>query len=155
MRYDLIAQAARALPCPVLANGNIYSPEQALRILDETGTRGLMIGRGAIRNPWLFTQIRQQRKGEPLFMPTGRDLLAYIRQLWESQATACATDVTQTQRMKKFLNFIGEGVPGQFLHEIRRVQSRATFFEVCDRYLDHGERMPLHPIRLSGKGRHG
>src|SRR4051812_46696059 len=52
VRYDLIAHAARELRCPVLANGNIHGPDQALALLAETGTRGLMIGRGAIRNPW-------------------------------------------------------------------------------------------------------
>src|SRR5688572_3186284 len=54
VRYDLIAHAARQLKCPVLANGNIYSADQALAVLRETGCQGLMIGRGAIRNPWIF-----------------------------------------------------------------------------------------------------
>ena len=57
IRYDLIAQAARELPCPVLANGNVHGPDQAAALLGRTGARGLMIGRGAIRNPWLFGQI--------------------------------------------------------------------------------------------------
>jgi len=49
VRYDfLIAQAAAALPCPVIANGNVYSPDDAARIIEETKSRGLMIGRGAI-----------------------------------------------------------------------------------------------------------
>ena len=58
VHYDLIAAAARALRCPVFANGNVHSAEQALALVAETGVRGLMIGRGAIRNPWLFDQIR-------------------------------------------------------------------------------------------------
>src|SRR5580658_2874030 len=64
VRYDLIAQAARSLRCPVLANGNVYSAEQAQAVLAQTAARGLMIGRGAIRNPWLFRQIRQRQQGE-------------------------------------------------------------------------------------------
>ena len=59
------------LRCPVLANGNVHGPEQALALLAETGARGLMIGRGAIRNPWLFDQIRQRQRGEPVDLPTG------------------------------------------------------------------------------------
>ena len=73
VRYDLIAQAARAMKCPVLANGNISTPADAEAVLRETGVRGLMIGRGAIRNPWLFTQIRQRLRGQPVRLPTGRD----------------------------------------------------------------------------------
>jgi tRNA-dihydrouridine synthase B len=64
VRYDLIAQAARELPYPVFANGNVHSATQAQALVTETGVRGLMIGRGAIRNPWLFDQIRAQFRGE-------------------------------------------------------------------------------------------
>ena len=45
-----------------------------------------MIGRAAIRSPWLFNQIRQQLRGEAVTLPTGRDVWAYIRALWDSQA---------------------------------------------------------------------
>ena len=71
VRYDLIARAARELRCPVLANGNVHSAAHAQAVLAETGARGLMIGRGAIRNPWLFEQIRQQLRGEKIKLPTG------------------------------------------------------------------------------------
>jgi tRNA-dihydrouridine synthase B len=147
VRYDLIAQAARSLRCPVLANGNVHSAEQALAVLAQTGARGLMIGRGAIRNPWLFSQIRQRQRGEMVTSPSGRDVLAYIRQLWESQVTPDATETAQVQRLKKFMNFIGEGVPPaeQFLHEIRRVATRYDFFRVCESYLDHDRLISLEP----------
>ena len=45
-----------------------------------------MIGRGVIRSPWLFNQIRQQLRGERVTQPTGRDVADYIRALWDSQA---------------------------------------------------------------------
>ena len=78
VHYDLIARAVEAVPCPVLANGNVYSAAKADEVLAQTGARGLMIGRGVIRNPWLFAQIRQHRRGEPIALPTGRDVLGYI-----------------------------------------------------------------------------
>src|SRR5205085_8137705 len=54
VHYDYITRAVAEVPCPVLANGNVYSAQTATEILDRTHARGLMIGRGAIRNPWLF-----------------------------------------------------------------------------------------------------
>jgi tRNA-dihydrouridine synthase len=64
MRYrDAVAQ----MPCPVIANGNVDSAHGAAGILRSTGARGLMIGRGAIRNPWLVHQIRQYQSGESCF----------------------------------------------------------------------------------------
>jgi tRNA-dihydrouridine synthase B len=145
VRYDLIAQAVRELPCPVFANGNVHSAEQALALVTETGVRGLMIGRGAIRNPWLFDQIRAQSRGETIKLPAGRDVLGYIRELWENEITPGVKESAQVQRMKKFMNFIGEGVDEKFLFEIRRVTTTADFFRVCENFLNHDEPMTLEP----------
>jgi tRNA-dihydrouridine synthase len=145
VRYDLIGRAARELKCPVLANGNIHSTAQARQLLAETGARGLMIGRGAIRNPWLFNQIRAELLGEKIKLPAGRDLLAYIRELWENEITPGVKESAQVQRMKKFINFIGEGVSESFLFEIRRVTTTADFFRVCEDSLDHDQPMTLEP----------
>lgn len=147
VHYDYIARAAAELPCPVLANGHVYSADQALEVLAQTGARGLMIGRGAIRNPWLFTQIRQRLRGAAVTLPSGREVLAYIRELWAMMCEPCASELSQVQRMKKFINFIGEGVEPapSFLHEIRRVALPAEFFRVCEAYLDHDRPMRLEP----------
>jgi len=151
VHYDFIARAAAEVPCPVLANGNVYSAEKAAEVLTLTGARGLMIGRGAIRNPWLFDQIRQHRRGEPVFQPTGREVLAYIHALYESVCSSDVPENSQVQNMKKYLNFVGLGVEptGQFLHGIRRVSTRAEFFRICETYLDHSELMPLEPFPLA------
>jgi tRNA-dihydrouridine synthase len=145
VRYDLIAQAARELKCPVLANGNVFSAAQAQTLLAETKVCGLMIGRGAIRNPWLFDQIRAELRGEKIKLPTGRDLLAYIHELWDNEITPGVRESAQVQRMKKFTNFIGEGISEKFLHDIRRVATTVDFWRVCEEFLDHDQPMTLEP----------
>jgi tRNA-dihydrouridine synthase len=119
-------------------------------VLAETGARGLMIGRGAIRNPWLFHQIRQQRRGEAVFQPRGRDVLEYVHTLYETIATPDVREHSQVQHLKKYLNFVGLGVEptGRFLHDIRRVTTKADFFRVCREYLEHDRPMPLEPFEL-------
>src|SRR5439155_6030884 len=109
VHYDLIAQAVAELPCPVLANGNVYSAQKAGEVLKTTGARGLMIGRGAIRNPWLFHQIRQQHRGETLFIPRGLDVLAYVRALYEAVCSPDVNEAAQVQKMKKYMNYLGVG----------------------------------------------
>jgi len=146
VHYDLIRQASETLKGPVCANGHVFSADQALEVLNQTKARGLMIGRGVIRSPWLFNQIRQRLRGEPVMDPTGRDVLAYIEALWESQASFDAPERIQCERMKKFMNYLGEGVPGDFLSRIRRSQSRGEFFGICREFLDHPEPMPLLPV---------
>ena len=150
VRYDLIARAAAALPCPVLANGNIDSPAAAETVLRQTGVHGLMIGRGAIRNPWIFNQIRQHLLGEPVVHPTGRDVLAYIEELYDAVCAPGVREAQQVQKMKKYLNFIGLGVEptGAFLHAIRRAESRAEFFRLCADHLCHDDPMALVPLAL-------
>lgn len=152
VHYDFIARAVATVPCPVLANGNVSSAAKARDILQVTGARGLMIGRGIIRNPWLFNQIRQHERGEPLFIPTGRDLLNYVRELYRAVCPPECREFAQVQKMKKYLNFIGLGVEptGRFLHEIRRVNTERDFFRVCEEHLDHEQPMPLEPFPLGG-----
>jgi tRNA-dihydrouridine synthase B len=154
-RYEFIVRAVEALPCAVLANGNIYSAEKAAEVLMLTGARGLMIGRGVIRNPWLFRQIREQRCGAPVFRPSGRDVLGYVRDLFETVGARGVSESAQVQHMKKYLNFIGLGVEptGEFLHRIRRVHREADFFATCAEFLDHDAAMPLEPFPIALKER--
>ena len=150
VHYDFIARAVAQMPCPVVANGNVHSAGKAAEVLRLTGARGLMIGRGAIRNPWLFTQIRQHLAGEPLFLPRGVEVLGYIRALYEAVCSPGIGESSQVQKMKKYLNYVGLGVDadGRFLHQIRRVGTRAEFFRVCEEFLGHDRPMPLEPFPL-------
>jgi tRNA-dihydrouridine synthase B len=148
IRYDLIRLAAEAMRCPVIANGHVYSADQALDVLAQTNARGLMIGRGAIRNPWLFAQIRERLRGEPSVYPTGRDVLAYVEALWEANCTSDVSELLQAQRMKLFTNYIGEGLADdseRFLYAIRRAETRAAFFSICREFLDHDRQLKLEP----------
>src|ERR1700761_7952177 len=81
VHYDAIARAARLMPCPVFANGNVSCADSARKIVETTGAGGLMIGRGAIRNPWVFSQIREAWAGEVRTRPTLVDLRDYIERL--------------------------------------------------------------------------
>jgi tRNA-dihydrouridine synthase len=153
VRYDLIARAVAFLPCPVLANGNIHSAQKAGEVLGLTGARGLMIGRGAIRNPWIFEQIRQAQRGEVPWLPSGRDVLRYVRDLFEMLRPATTRELSHVTRVKKHMNYLGLGVDpaGRFLHEIRRVTTESEFFAVCMRHLDHERPMALEPYAVQLK----
>ncbi len=145
--YAAIATAVEAMRCPVLANGNISTTADAAAVLAQTGARGLMIGRGAIRNPWIFEQIRAHQRGEEPVRPRGRDLLEYIVALYEAVCTPDVPDSSQVQKMKRYLNFIAHGAEptGRFLHEIRRCSTRVAFMSICTEHLDHSEPLDLDP----------
>ena len=147
VHYEFITRAVEAVRCPVLANGNVSSAGHAAHVCASTGAAGLMIGRGAIRNPWLFHQIRQHLRGESYFVPRGCDVLEYIHELYAAVCTPGVKETSQVQKMKKYMNFIGAGVEdsARFLYEIRRVTTGADFFEVCRRFLNHPRPLSLEP----------
>ena len=68
--YETIAAIKQAVRIPVLANGDIDSPEKAWRVFEQTGCDGIMVGRGAHGRPWLFGEIQHYfRTGELLPPP--------------------------------------------------------------------------------------
>ena len=148
VHYDFIKRASEEVNCPVLANGNIYSATKAESVLKETNTHGLMIGRGIIRNPWMFNQIRQHLSRESLTFPSGHEVLKYVEELFETTAPDNYNELSHVQKMKKYMNYFGLGVDadGQFLHGIRRAQNKLEFFAVCRQHLNHKRAMPLEPF---------
>lgn len=62
--WSVIKAVKDAVNIPVFGNGDICSVEDGLRMLDETGCDGLMVGRGADGNPWLFTELEKALRGE-------------------------------------------------------------------------------------------
>ena len=71
--WEAIARVKRAVAIPVLGNGDIFTAEDGLRRIRESGADGIVIGRGALGNPWLFRQIREALAGKPVHEPTLRE----------------------------------------------------------------------------------
>jgi tRNA-dihydrouridine synthase len=137
VHYDFIARAVTRARCPVLANGNIVSAARAAVVLAETRAAGVMLGRHAIRNPWIFRQCREQFSGQPIFRPTLADVRDYIGHLYRATQTPEIPERAHVNKMKKYLNFVGQSVDaaGAFLHDMRRAESEAELFAICDRHL--------------------
>jgi len=137
VHYDAIARAVARAHCPVLANGNVLSATRAASVLATTGAAGVMIGRHAIRNPWIFRQCREQFAGTPVTRPSLGDVRDYIERLYRATPSPGITELQHVNKMKKYLNFVGQGVDpaGAFLHDMRRTASEAELFAVCDRHL--------------------
>ena len=137
VHYDRIARAAARSSCPVLANGNVTSASRAAEITRDCGARGVMIGRHAIRNPWIFRQCRERFAGTPRSPISLADVREYVDRLYRSTRDPAIPERAHVNKMKKYLNFVGQGVDpqGAFLRDMRRAESEAGLFEVCDRHL--------------------
>ncbi len=137
VHYNLIAHAVQRVNCPVLANGNVTSVYAAAAILAETGAAGVMIGRSAIRNPWIFQQVRQHLSGQPVIRVTLADVRGYIDRLSNATTPLTIPRRAQVSYMKMYLNYIAQSVDaaGGFLREMRLAQTDVDLYGVCDRYL--------------------
>lgn len=142
-----IRLAVATMACPVIANGNVVDVPTGLALHRQTGASGLMIGRGAIRNPWLFAQLRAAFEGETGHHPSCRDLLGYVRLLYEEIArdTARLDPLGHVQRMKKTMVFVTQGHDPDFEHRLRRAKTPEEFDAICADFLDHEAPMPLRP----------
>ena len=123
--------------CPVLANGNVTSARTAAAVLEQTGAAGVMIGRAAIRNPWIFSQIRQYLRGEVVAIVTLAEVRDYIERLRLTTTAPTFPERARVNFMKMYLNFIGQSVDsaGAFLRSMRLAQTETELLGVCDRYL--------------------
>ncbi len=148
--YEYIRQAVEMLDIPVYANGNITSAAKAEHVMQQTGAAGVMIGRHAIRNPWIFTQIREHSLGKQLTQPTLADVRLYIRRLYE-MSDHWDRERSRINHLKKYVNFIGQSVDPntRFIKAMRRCHTELDFFNVCDEHLIDNNRadvpFPMEP----------
>jgi len=144
---DCIQQAVEQMDCPVIANGNVVDVTTGRGMIQRTGANGLMIGRGAIRNPWIFDQLRASFTGDEPAQVTRADLLGYIMDLYQEIASyAYAFDEGKhVNRMKKYMIYIAQGLDDEFEHQIRRVSTAQEFQQACQSFLNNPEPIPTQP----------
>ncbi|MGL4398721.1 MAG: tRNA-dihydrouridine synthase family protein [Luteolibacter sp.] len=144
---DCVRMAVSAMPCPVIANGNVVDVETGLAYLAQTGAAGLMVGRGAIRNPWIFSQLAGALGSAPMEARTYQNLLEYVLELYDEIAreTPKFNPLAHVQRMKKTLAYISHGLEGDFEYDMRRAKTPEDFHDICHRHLDHDNPLPAKP----------
>lgn len=129
-RWESIGAVKQRLTVPVVANGGIFSVEDANKCLDRSGADGLMIGRAAAIKPWLFAEIGREVFGAELAAPVVSLLSLYagfIRDLTELFRPAY-----RLGRLKEFTHYFARNY--KFGHHLAsRIQSSATMDEARER----------------------
>ena len=147
VHHTEVKRAVEVMDCPVYANGNVVDVATGLSYLEKTKAQGLMIGRGAIRNPWLFPQLQAAFDGSEPLTVTRPMLLDYIETLWEETAMEFHAPFDETKhvhKMKRYMNYIAQGVAEEFENRIRRAKTKEEFFSICEEYLR--DESPLSPL---------
>jgi tRNA-dihydrouridine synthase B len=137
--YDTIAAIKAAVTIPVIANGDIDSPEKAKQVLAHTGVDGLMIGRAAQGRPWIFREIEHYLKtGEKLPEPGPREvraiLLGHLENLYAFYGEHLGVRVA-----RKHISWYSKGCVGggAFRHAINQVESTTGQRSMIEEFFAH------------------
>ncbi|WP_270289062.1 tRNA dihydrouridine synthase DusB [Enterocloster bolteae] len=133
--WDIIRQVKEAVRIPVIGNGDIFTPEDAGRMLKETGCDGIMVARGAKGNPWLFGRINHYLDtGEVLPGPSMAEIKAMIlrhgRMLVQFKGEGVAM-----REMRGHMAWYTKGMShsATLRNEINQVETLEGFVELLDR----------------------
>ncbi len=134
--WRLIRQLKQQLSIPIVGNGDCWYAADVLRMERETGCDAVMVGRPALRNPWIFSQAAALRAGRPPTAPGGNDVLSYLE-----RAAAAYGEMSPdrprlvTGRLKELVRYLGRAVPddGAFIHEALRTPDTSALLQVAAR----------------------
>lgn len=123
--HHLTAEVVAATALPVIANGDVVAADQGREVLALTGAAGLMLGRGAIGDPWLFTRLRDETAWTAV--QRRRELQRYLRELALAYQELFCGENQVLAKLKEVLAFIGELELATTVRELRRCKTLATF----------------------------
>ncbi len=131
IHYDCLRLAVETLPFPVIGNGDIWSREDAQAMIDATGVRGLMCGRGVIRNPFLFREIRGGAQ------PTRQELARFLFSLLTAFQAAPRRYVG---RFKEFAGWFSQNelIGRPYFELVKRLESLSDVEEASRAYFKEG-----------------
>ncbi len=131
--HNITAEIKQRLTIPVIANGDIASPEDAMRIWRQTGADGIMIGQAALSNPWLFQQIADYRAGRAVSLPAIQTRIELIQKHLQ-RACAHYGEKIAIPQMRKNLFWYTKGLKGS--NKIRSRIATAISLPEVDAILD-------------------
>jgi nifR3 family TIM-barrel protein len=109
-KWEHIARLKEALHVPVIGNGDVSSPVEAMMRLRETGADGIMVGRAALGNPWLIRDIAAAMRGEPVpAPPTIEERIDFAREHFDAMIERYGERLGLLQ-MRKHLGWYVKGI---------------------------------------------
>lgn len=134
--WGIIAEVKQAVKVPVFGNGDIFTVEDGLRMLAQTGVDGLMIGRGADGNPWIFRELAAVLRGEE--RPAAPSLQERLAQAAEhlDMLIDYKGEHISVKEMRRHISAYLKGLPhaAEFRGRFHKVDTREQFMELLAEY---------------------
>jgi nifR3 family TIM-barrel protein len=141
--WDILRDVKQAVSIPVIGNGDVFSPEDAKRLLAHTNCDGVMIGRGALGNPWmLYRTVHYLTTGELLPDPTPAEKMR-IAVLHLDRLSSLKGESVAVREMRKHLAWYLKGLPDSAAvrNTIMDLTTRSSVVSVLDEYVRTVEEM--------------
>lgn len=134
--WDIIRQVKEAVTIPVIGNGDVDCYESACRMLDETGCDGVMIGRAAQGNPWIFAELVAKSEGREWNKPTREDVARMILR-HAAMLIDCKGEYIGSREMRKHAAWYTKGYKGssQFRGKLNEAESLEDLKRLMDDFL--------------------
>ena len=136
--WDIIRQVKEAVKIPVFGNGDIFTVEDGLRMLKDTGCDGLMIGRGADGNPWLFNRLKAVMSGQEDPGAPGLDVrlaqaAEHLQMLIDYKG-----EYVSVKEMRRHISAYLKGMPhaAEFRGRFHKVDTQEQFMALLGEYAD-------------------
>jgi nifR3 family TIM-barrel protein len=139
--WSLLTRVKRVVAIPVIGNGDITRPEQAEQMRHMTGCDGVMIGRAAMGNPWIFQQAKQLADGQELLRPSARHRLELMKRHLALYEESREGQASVTYLRSRFM-WYSKGLPGSahLRAQLSSCRQPDTMIKICEAFFEEVEK---------------
>jgi len=136
--YKIINEVKKSVKIPVVGNGDIYSPQDAVKMIEETNCDAVMIGRGILGNPWLIMNtVKILNNDSDFYIPSQLDKINMIKR----HACMLADELNENiaiLEMRKFAAWYTKGMKdsSQIRNSINKITSAGELYKILDKYVE-------------------
>lgn len=137
--WDIIRRVKESVRIPVIGNGDVVTPEDAKRMLEETGCDAIMLARGVRGNPWLFAQIKEYlENGKLICKPSVEEVIAMILRHAKLQI-AYKGEFTAMHEMRKHVAWYTTGYPksAKLRNKVNEIEDEQSLADLMEEYREY------------------